>query len=576
MRVFRRSVMAALLAMAACSPGPDAPLTNQGPILPTQTPWPQFVDATIQGWFAQMPSFAVYEGAHKFDGQLPDWSAAGLKARSAFLKDLIQKARAYDKLTPDQAFERDYLIKVAEGQLFWLEDANVPTSNPTFYLGDGLDPNAYVARDYAAPEVRMRALIRFMRAVPQAAENIRGNLKMPMPVSYIDMGVSGFGGLSQYYVTDARAAFADVKDPELKKQLTESSDAAAKAMKGLADWLESNRGSGTQDFALGKERFLRMLKTTEGVDIDLDTLKQVGTDDLRRNQAALSIACAEYAPGLPIPACMEKMNADKPKGNPVSAAKLQLKELRKFVTDKDIVSIPAGPDIEVKEAPPYNRQNFAYMDPPAPMEKGAKSTYYIAPPDPKWTKAVQAAFVPGEADLLFTTVHEGMPGHYLQFLHANRDATLFGKLFVGYAFAEGWAHYTEEMMWDAGLRNGDPETHVGQIANALLRDCRFLSAIGLHAEGMTEDESEDMFERQCYQDKGNATQQAARGTYDPAYLNYTMGKLLIRRLRDDWSASRGGRKAWKAFHEQFLSFGGPPIPLVRQRMMGEPTPKAVF
>jgi len=173
-------------------------------------------------------------------------------------------------------------------------------------------------------------------------------------------------------------------------------------------------------------------------------------------------------------------------------------------------------------------------------------------------------------------VHEVMPGHFVQFLHANRSPSLFGRLFVGYAFAEGWAHYAEEMMWEAGLNNGDPETHVGQISNALLRDCRFLSAIGLHARGMTQDQSLKMFREQCYQDEGNSRQQAARGTYDPAYLNYTMGKLMIRKLRADWTASRGGRKAWKAFHDQFLSYGGPPIPLVRREMMGEATAKAVF
>ena len=131
-------------------------------------------------------------------------------------------------------------------------------------------------------------------------------------------------------------------------------------------------------------------------------------------------------------------------------------------------------------------------------------------------------------------------------------------------------------MWEAGLNKGDAETHIGQISNALLRDCRFLSAIGLHARGMTQAQSRTMFREQCYQDEGNSRQQAARGTYDPAYLNYTMGKLMIRKLRDDWVASRGGRKAWKAFHDQFLSYGGPAIPLVRQRMMGEAEAKAVF
>lgn len=576
MRAFGGSALALLLALAACSPGSDTPLANQGAILPTQQPWSEFVDGSIQRWFALDPAFAVYEGAHKFDGQLPDWSAEGLKARSDFLKDMIQKARAYDGLTPDQAFERDYLIKVAEGQLFWLEDADTPLHNPAFYIGGGLDPNVYVARDYADAETRMRAMVRFMKGVPAAAAQIRANLKMPMPASFIDFGVAGFGGLADYYVSDARAAFADVKDPDLQKQLADSSAAAAKSMKDLAGWLESNRATATQDFALGKERFLRMLKTTEAVDIDLATLKQVGLDDLHRNQAALKEACAKFAPGADIPACMARMGADKPKGDPVSAAREQIKMLRKFVTDHDIVTIPAGQEIEVKEAPPYNRQNFAYMDPPAPLEKDAKSAYYIAPPDPKWSKAVQQGYLPGKADLLFTTVHEVMPGHFLQFLHTNKESDLFGKLFVGYAYAEGWAHYSEEMMWDAELNDGDPETHVGELSNALLRDCRFLSAIGLHAEGMSQAQSQAMFQQQCYQDEGNAKQQAARGTYDPAYLNYTMGKLLIKRLREDWTASRGGRKAWKAFHDQFLSYGGPPIPLVRQQMMAEDKPKAVF
>jgi uncharacterized protein (DUF885 family) len=181
---------------------------------------------------------------------------------------------------------------------------------------------------------------------------------------------------------------------------------------------------------------------------------------------------------------------------------------------------------------------------------------------------VQDAFVPGEADLLFTSVHEVWPGHFLNFLHANRSKFMFGRVFVGYAYAEGWAHYTEELMRVAGLNGGDDETLIGQLSNALLRDCRYISAIGMHTGSMTQEQSYELFRNQCYQDEGNARQQAARGTYDPAYLNYTMGKLLIRKLRDDWSASRGGQKAWKAFHDQFLSYGGPAIPLVRQQMMG--------
>jgi len=144
-----------------------------------------------------------------------------------------------------------------------------------------------------------------------------------------------------------------------------------------------------------------------------------------------------------------------------------------------------------------------------------------------------------------------------------------GQVFVGYAFAEGWAHYVEEMTWEAGLGGDDPEIRVGQLLNALLRNVRYLSAIGLHAGRMTVEDSERMFREQAYQDPGNARQQAARGTFDPAYLNYTLGKLMIRKLRVDWTANRGGREAWREFHDRFLSYGGPPIPLLRRVMLGE-------
>jgi uncharacterized protein (DUF885 family) len=210
------------------------------------------------------------------------------------------------------------------------------------------------------------------------------------------------------------------------------------------------------------------------------------------------------------------------------------------------------------------------------------SVYYIAPPDKSWTKAEQEAYVSPKAALLFTSVHEVWPGHFLQFLHSNRSSFRFGQVFVGYAFAEGWAHYMEETMWDMGLGAGDPETHIGQIQQALLRDVRFLSAIGLHTRGMTVAESETMFREQAFQDPGNARQQAARGTRDPAYLNYTLGKLMIQKLRNDWVAANGGDSApqnatayWQRFHDAFLSYGGPPIPLVRAQML-EKDPKSLF
>lgn len=552
-------------AVAPAAPAPVTPVKG----------WDAFVAGTLEEWFRVAPTFAVYQGRHDFDGQLPDWSEAGLKRMADFLRGTIQKANAFQNMTPEQRYQRDYVVKVAEGYLFWIADADQPHRNPAWYVGGGLDPNVYIARNYADAPTRMRALIKFFRGIPAATAQIRANLKTPMPVSYVNYGVAAFGGFADFYADDAKQAFTSVKDPALQKEFAEASAAAATAMRGVKDWLESHRATATTDYALGADKFSRMLKATEGVDVPLAELTRIGQADLKRNQDALTAACAQYAPGVTIPVCMAKMNADKPKGGVVVAARGQIPELRKFVEEKGIVTIPGTEQALVEESPPYNRQNSAYIDPPGPYEKGIPSVYYISPPDPSWSKEVQDGYIPGEPDLLFTTVHEVMPGHFLQFLHANRSNFLFGRVFVGYAFAEGWAHYTEEMMWEAGLR-GTPETHIGQLSNALLRNCRYLSAIGLHTGTMTQAQSEAMFREQCFQDEGNARQQAARGTYDPAYLNYTLGKLMIRKLREDWTAKHGGRSSWKAFHDQFLSYGGPPVPLVRQQMMGEATAKAVF
>jgi hypothetical protein len=339
-------------------------------------------------------------------------------------------------------------------------------------------------------------------------------------------------------------------------------------MRAMDAWMESLRPTQTENFAIGPELFRSMIYDIERVDTPLDELERIGRADLLRNQNALRSACAQFAPGASIADCVSKAESHKPDGGTVEAARRQLTDLRQFLIDKNIVTIP-GPELAlVGESPPYQRYNFAYIQIAGPYEKNMPSTYYVAPPDPTWTPKERAEYVPGVADLLFTSVHEVWPGHFLQFLHANRSPSKFGQVFVGYAFAEGWAHYAEEMMWESGLGNGDPETHIGQLLNALLRDVRFLSAIGMHTKGMTTAESERMFREEGFQDGGTARQQAARGTFDPEYLDYTMGKLMIRKLRSDWTASRGGTAAWKSFHDAFLAYGGPPVPLVRKAMLG--------
>jgi uncharacterized protein (DUF885 family) len=543
--------------------------TQPQPSIAKAAGWDAFLNEFVEAYFAENPNFAVYSGRHEFDGKLPDWSPSALSKRVEKLRSIRKRALEFNSTSLDerQHFERDYLMAVIDKDLFWIESAEWPYKNPTFY-SDAIDPNVYVAREYAPLAKRMRAYTDYARAIPSAVKQIKSNLRTPMPRPYVEIGKKTFGGLVSYYEKDVPAVFSSVKDPQLEAEFKAANEEAIKAMRELEAWFDSLKANATDSFALGPDLFTKMLRETERVEIDLDQLEKIGKQDLERNQAALKKACDDYAPGATIPDCVAKSQASKPEGGAVEGARRQLRELKTFLIAKDLVTIPGTEESGVAEAPSYKAWNFAYIEIPGPFEKGLSSVYYVAPPDPSWTKAERDAYIPGKSDLLFTSVHEVWPGHFLQYLHSNRSKSKFGQIFVGYAFSEGWAHYTEEMMWEAGLGNEDPGIHIGQILNALLRDARFLSAIGLHTKGMKVEESERMFLEQAYQDTGNARQQAARGTFDPAYLNYTMGKLMIRKLREDWTASRGGRKAWREFHDKFLSFGGPPIPLVRKEMLG--------
>jgi hypothetical protein len=573
--------LAVFLCLAvACKPAtPPAPApAEEGAetlvsVMPSPA-WEAFVDQYIEDYLAAHPAWAVFQGRHEYDGMLQDWSAESIAAEIERLKVARDQALAFEDeaLGDEGQYQRDYLVASVDRQLFWLDKAEWPFVNPAFYfdwMSDSLDPSPYIALDYAPLEERMEAFTRFAGNIPRAAGQIRANLRMPMSRTRLQYGIDSFGGMADYFKNDVPGVFAAVEDAELQAGLAASITAASDAMRELADWLEFNMATATEDYALGAELFQQMIYDTERVDTSLEELEALGEADMQRNQIALGEACAEFTPGESVRSCFAKMANRKPAGGPVETARLQMAETKAFLIEKDLVTIPGNEEALVAESPPYARSNSAYINIPGPYEKNQPSVYYISPPNPAWTEEVQRAYIPGESDLLFTSIHEVWPGHFLNFVHANRAEWNFGRVFVTYAFGEGWAHYTEEMMLEAGLRDESAETRIGQLANALLRNARFLSAIGLHTKGMTVEESEQLFMEEAYQDEGTARQQAARGTYDPAYLNYTLGKLMIRDLRDDWTGLRDGRESWRDFHDTFLSFGGPPIPLVRARMMKE-------
>ena len=566
------------LGLVGCGQQQPAANAPKGPSLASQE-WDKLTASFIQSYFDAQPFFAAQAGRHEYDGQLPDLSSHGIRREIARLHDERDQIAAVDPKTlePRERFDREYLLAVADKDLFWIEKTKFPFTNPAWYI-DKIDPDMYLNRNYAPLDVRMKAYIKYARGIPKMVNDIKANLQPPLPKSYVELGIAQFGGLATFYSKDVAPVFASVSDPDLQKQLSDADTAAAQAMDALKQTLEEDLKKANDQFALGPDLYAQMVAQTERVDVPVDQIEAAGRADLERNTAALKAECATYAPKQSLQQCVAKVVAHKPKDGAVAAAREQLVMLKDFVVKNNVVSIPSTEDAMVAEAPPYNRSNAAFIQVPGPYDHGVASVYNIAPPDPKWSKAEQAAYIPSEATLLSTSVHEVWPGHFLQFLHSNANPSKLEALWVGYAYAEGWAHYCEEMMIEEGLAKGDPEKHIGQLIDALLRDVRLLSSIGLHTHGMTVAQSEKMFREQAFQDPGNARQQAARGTYDPAYLNYTLGKLMIRKLRTDWVAKHSGAGAaasaddhaqWHDFHDQFLSYGGPPIPLLRKEMLGE-------
>jgi uncharacterized protein (DUF885 family) len=566
------------LGLVGCGQQQPASHAPKGPSLASQE-WDKLTASFIQSYFDAQPFFAAQSGRHEYDGQLPDLSNHGIRREISRLHDERDQIAAVDPKTlePRERFDREYLLAVVDKDLFWIEKTKFPFTNPGWYI-DKIDPDMYLNRNYASLDVRMKAYIKYARGIPKMVNDIKANLQPPLPRTYVELGIAQFGGLATFYSKDVAPVFASVSDPDLQKQLSDADTAAAQAMDSLKQTLEEDLKKANDQFALGPDLYAQMVAQTERVDVPVDQIEAAGRADLDRNTAALKAECATYAPKQSLQQCVAKVVAHKPKDGAVAAAREQLVMLKDFVVKNNVVSIPSTEDAMVAEAPPYNRSNAAFIQVPGPYDHGVASVYNIAPPDPKWSKAEQEAYIPSEATLLSTSVHEVWPGHFLQFLHSNANPSKLEALWVGYAYAEGWAHYCEEMMIEEGLAKGDPEKHIGQLIDALLRDVRLLSSIGLHTHGMTVAQSEKMFREQAFQDPGNARQQAARGTYDPAYLNYTLGKLMIRKLRTDWVAKHSGAGAaasaddhaqWHDFHDQFLSYGGPPIPLLRKEMLGE-------
>jgi hypothetical protein len=259
--------------------------------------------------------------------------------------------------------------------------------------------------------------------------------------------------------------------------------------------------------------------------------------------------------------------------------------LRGFIQDKHIITIPSPVLPTVEETPPFARAlTTASMDTPGPYEKVAKEAYFnVTLPDSNWPKEQVDDYMSGfnRGTIISTAVHETYPGHYVQFLWMKDAPSKVRKLLGSGTNAEGWAHYCEQMMLDEGY--GQPGVgardqreanmlRLGQLQDALLRNARFIVGIKMHTGQMTFDEAKEFFVNQGYQVRSVAEKEAKRGTSDPTYLVYTLGKLQIMKLREDYKKMKGDQFSLEEFHNTFMRQGFPPIKIVRQALLGNDSP----
>jgi uncharacterized protein (DUF885 family) len=576
-RVSKLSLVA-MLALGACksTAAPTPPVVADAAAPQTApTAAEQFVglrDEILGGYYDLFPARAVEMGLHAYDGKLRDSSADGLALELEFIEGAIGDLEAVDAkaLDPLQRVELGTLLVGARGQRFELKTRRAPWRDPMFYLPD-VNLTPYIARDYAPLPQRARAVIAIATGAEAHLAHAATNLEPNLPRTWLDTALLQVRGTIAFAKTDVPAAMAGLPEAD-KADLDAALASMVTALTAYEAALVERQKTATDDFALGAENFVAMLRETQGIDIDLARLQAIGQRDLQRNLAAMEVAAKEIAPKANVRKTILKVSAEKPApGGVLGLASEQAAEMRAFLVDEKLVTIPSEDIAKVTVSPPFMRWNAAFLDPAGAFETGAlPSFYYISPPDPAWPKKKQLAYVPGETDLLFITIHEVWPGHFLHGLHVKAQPSKVLKSYWNYAMGEGWAHYTEEMMWDAGVSD-DPKVHIGQLQNALLRNVRYMSAIGLHTGTMTVEQSHALFRDQAYQDEANAQQQAVRGTFDPMYLSYTLGKLIILKLRDDMQAkakAEGRPFTLGAFHDELLSYGAAPLPVIREAMLG--------
>ena len=517
-------------------------------------------DRILYEWLQDEPGKARELGMHDLDGRVSDYSREGIEKRIDRLTRRRDELAAVDKaaLTPDEALDHAILTKQLEMFLFRNKDLADWQKNPRYYE-DLFSVNAYLDRDYAPIAERGKRLVAHEKAALAQVKYATSNLAGPMSKAVVETAIKVYKGFGEYLNGDVKKALAGVGDAAFQAEFTETNKALAAEAQKIVDRLTKDElPRGDNSHVLGVDKFKKLLAVQEGLDVPLAQFKAMGEKNLQENKKA-------YV------ALQKKAKFTRPKATDLLATATQIMDSsREFILKKDIVTLPTSDKAVLKETPPFMRWNSAFLNPPGPFEKSATTAfYYITMPDPTWSKKDQEGYIMQKGILLSTTVHEVYPGHFLQGQWERRAPTTVQATFGSYSFIEGWAHYIEQMMIEEGFGAEDAQNHLGQLSDALLRNCRYVVSLGIHTEGMTLDQAAKRFQTDCFQDKATAKEQATRGTFDPGYFAYTLGKIQILELREEVKKKLGDKFSLKKFHDALLSHGSPVLPLIRDRVLAQ-------
>jgi len=572
MAAARLSVAIALIAPVGA---PAIAQTSAAPDRAFRAQVAEFVQAELRLY----PERATRLGDHRFDHRVDDLSANGIDVVIRHAKQWLKLFGADDPktLSPPNEADREWLMAHADGELLWAEQVRSYQRDPGMYLPTA-SVNSLIKREFAPAKARMHSVTAREVAALSNLDAARRNLKSPLTAKVaVDIALQQMPATIAFFNNDVPLAFAKVADGPDKQAFAKANANLVAAIEDYRQWLKNDlmpKASG--DYAIGAAAYRRMLNDADMVDIPLDPLEQIGVKELARLRDEFQKTASLIDPNRSPAEVMESLSRVHPDAAQVlPTVAAGLASIRGYVVAHHIATVPSEVLPMVRETPPYARATtFASMDSPGPFEKTSEAFFYVTLPDPSWPDAKKEQLLafysaPGISN---TSVHEVYPGHYVQFLNNRSNPDIVRLVYGSGADIEGWAFYCEQMMIDEGLHDGDPKYRLAQLQNALMRACRYLVGIRMHTHGMTVDQAAKFFENNAYQTPHNALVEALRGTDDPGYLRYQLGKLMILKLRDDLRKQQGAAFVLGKFHDAFLKQGAIPIKLIRRAMLGRDGP----